>query len=716
MNTNRTRLLWLALPFLMLLTPATWAQEMAKGMLFTRSEGDLVRAAIEIEVESGWHLFHTELGGPEAIGKPLKIEWDQKVVEAWSDPQLPEPERYLDLEEGPRAWAWVHRRTILVHAALKLVDGAQPEDVSVTLKGQTCMDEGGLCLQLAAELDSEGGGEDELFEEFPEGLVATAAEVGASPSEEDWDPDFADAHAAARAFVRSEAGRARLVVQVAIEEGFHLYHGPTQEDMGGEDVVGMPTTFEVEGGGVEWSAVVYPEPHEYIQEAFTEGEPDIPYYAHSGSVAFRAEGQLEGANLSGDVRVAVKGLTCDDTGCQQYSQELVALPGGSDTLFAAFDGGAGAGTQEQSSGSSAGGTESGQAAASTSQKLESMSLGGFLLLAVLWGIITLLMPCTYPMIPITISFFTKQAIERKGKVLPLALMYGVGIVAIFVLIGVLLGAPIIRFATHPITNIVIGSLFFVFALALFGVINLQPPAFMQQAAGRASQTGGYLGVFLMGATLVVTSFTCTAPFVGSLLSIGAGGGADTGRIALGMGVFGLTMATPFVALSLVPGKLQQMPKAGEWMHVIKVYLGFIELAAALKFFSNADISWQWGLLSREVFLILWTGILFAATAFLFGWIRLEGEQDSEVSPLRMTVGVMTLLGGFYFGLGSQGYVLDDITTAIVPNYSSPRLGGAAGGNGGESSEHTIIKDDLPAAIARARSEDKLLLVNFTGFT
>jgi thiol:disulfide interchange protein DsbD len=385
----------------------------------------------------------------------------------------------------------------------------------------------------------------------------------------------------------------------------------------------------------------------------------------------------------------------------------VPTAGGPDALFAQAEkvGGAPAATSGNQT----------QAAASTSEKLESMALSSFLLLAILWGIITLLMPCTYPMIPITMSFFTKQAIARNGKVLPLALLYGAGIVAIFVLIGVLLGAPIIRFATHPITNLVIGALFFVFALALFGMINLQPPAFLQRAAGKASQTGGYLGVFLMGATLVVTSFTCTAPFVGSLLSIGAGGGADTGRIALGMGVFGLTMATPFVALALVPGKLQQMPRAGEWMHVIKVFLGFVELAAALKFISNADITWQWGLLSREVFLVLWTGIFLAAAAFLFGWIRLEGEQGQHISPLRMVVGVFSLLSGLYFGLGSQGYVLDDITTAIVPNYSSPRLGGGGAG-GGQQSGHTIIKDDLPAALARARAEDKLLLINFTGFT
>src|SRR5690606_32477557 len=139
------------------------------------------------------------------------------------------------------------------------------------------------------------------------------------------------------------------------------------------------------------------------------------------------------------------------------------------------------------------------------------SLLGFILLAIGGGIFALLMPCTYPMIPITISFFTKQAEARGGNVLPLSLAYGAGIILIFILIGVVIGPVILTFAAHPVTNIVIGVAFLLFALALFGVWTMQPPQFLMGAAGKASMKGGYAGVFLMGATLVVTSFTCTAP-------------------------------------------------------------------------------------------------------------------------------------------------------------------------------------------------------------
>jgi thiol:disulfide interchange protein DsbD len=327
---------------------------------------------------------------------------------------------------------------------------------------------------------------------------------------------------------------------------------------------------------------------------------------------------------------------------------------------------------------------------------------------------TLLMPCTYPMIPITISYFTKQAAQRKTGTLPLSLAYGIGIVLIFVLIGVVVGPLIIRFATHPVTNLIIGGFFLLFALALFGIVDLQPPRFLLSAAGKASSQGGFFGVFLMGATLVVTSFTCTAPFVGTLLSTGASSG-DLGRVALGMGVFGATMAIPFVFLSMVPGKVQALPRSGEWMHVLKVTLGFVEIAAALKFISNVDLVWQWGFLTRELFLVLWLGIFLVAALYLFGQIRLKGESTSEISPGRMVAGLFFSLFALYCGYGAFGNPMDPIMTAIIPNYSG-RIASAGDRSGPPVAAHTIVKDDYEGALAQAKSEGKLLLVNFTGFT
>ena len=207
------------------------------------------------------------------------------------------------------------------------------------------------------------------------------------------------------------------------------------------------------------------------------------------------------------------------------------------------------------------------------------SLWALILACIGGGLFALAMPCTYPMIPITFSFFTKQAEQRGGKVLPLALTYGLGIITMFVLVGVLLSSLIIGIVNHWATNVFIGGVFLFFAFVLFGWVNFQPPRFLQSAAGKAGAVGGLLGVFFMGAALVITSFTCTAPIVGTLIAKVAEYGPL--RVGFGMAVFGLTMAIPFVALALMPTRVKAMPRSGEWMDTLKISLGFVELAAVL---------------------------------------------------------------------------------------------------------------------------------------
>ena len=331
------------------------------------------------------------------------------------------------------------------------------------------------------------------------------------------------------------------------------------------------------------------------------------------------------------------------------------------------------------------------------------SLWSLILLAIAGGLFALAMPCTYPMIPITFSFFTKQADRMQGRVLPLALTYGIGIVLMFVLVGVVVGGPIIAFAGHWATNLVIGVAFVVFALSLFGFFTLQLPSFVTNAAGKASATGGLVGVFLMGATLVVSSFTCTAPIVGALLAGVAEGGY--GRVALGMAVFGLTMAAPFVFLALLPGRVKALPKSGEWMHTLKVSLGFVELAAALKFFSNVDLARGWNILPREVFLITWAFAFVLLALFLFGLLGPRGEPVVGTSKVRTTTGIASLALAFYCLFGTMGFALDPIMTAFEPPYRLRPV-----------DEHTIVKDDHDAATVLAAREKKYLLVNFTGFT
>lgn len=331
------------------------------------------------------------------------------------------------------------------------------------------------------------------------------------------------------------------------------------------------------------------------------------------------------------------------------------------------------------------------------------------------GLFALAMPCTYPMIPITFSFFTKQAEKRGGKVLTLALVYGFGIVLMFTVVGALLSTVIIDVVNHWLTNAVIGVMFLLFSFVLFGWINLEPPQALQQVAGKASSTGGYLGVFFMGATLVITSFTCTAPIVGSLLANVAQFGI--GRVAIGMAIFGATMALPFVLLSLAPTKVKAMPRSGEWMETLKVSLGFVELAAALKFASMVDFAFGWQILPRELFLLLWTAIFGLWAMYLFGILRSAGSgPNAGVGGGRMAAGMLVTLLATYFLFGAIGNKLDSVMTGFIPGYSNSLVSKAdAKGGKKHAGDHVIVFDDMPRAIEVAKADDKLLLYNFTGF-
>ncbi|QDU70094.1 protein-disulfide reductase DsbD family protein [Engelhardtia mirabilis] len=710
----------------------------AQATLWVRSEGERVRAVVRFEIDPGWHLYHDDLGPPDAIGMPTTVTLEAAGV-TWDAPVFPTPHRYVQAglgEDGGDTYIQGHADQLVVKVDGVLADPAAsllPSGVTARLKGLTCEDDG-VCIPYNETVAGAGAGPDNYFADF-----LAAAPQAQVEEEDDFDLDSFfdglggaddDEIVAAQLSVRSagdDSVRAVLVLDIA--DGWHLYH----TELGQPDAVGKPTKVEIEAPGVEWSAPVFPEPHRFEQPGLGDGGRDTWILGHEGQVVVLIEGHVDvgrSVPAPGDVTVTLDGLTCEEDGvCMPFAATVRGSGAGSDELFAGF-----AALQTRATAKSPTGTDSsasGDAAESSPasdrptdadgapEQAPDDGLVAFLGLAIFWGLFTLLMPCTYPMIPITISFFTKQADARGGKVLPLALAYGAGIVGIFVFIGVVVGGPIITLATDPIFNTIIGLLFFYFALVLFGAINMNPPRFLMDAAGKASTKGGLIGVFLMGATLVITSFTCTAPFVASLLSVGATGGGGVGRVVIGMAVFGLTIALPFVFLSLLPGRLASIPKSGAWMGTLKVALGFVELAAAFKFFSNADLVWGLNVLSRELFLALWMAIFAVAGAFVLGFIKLKGESG-EIGPIRMLAGLGFVLLATYSGYGASGRMLDPIMTAIVPPYShsiANEVSGASSG-AGESRQkgHTIVEDDYDGALALARQEGKLLLVNFTGHT
>src|SRR5438045_7513593 len=246
---------------------------------------------------------------------------------------------------------------------------------------------------------------------------------------------------------------------------------------------------------------------------------------------------------------------------------------------------------------------------------------GFLWLAASTGLLSLLTPCVFPMVPVTIAYFS-GAEHRSDKGLRRVILFGAGIVSTFTLLGLALAAVfgaagLNRFAADPRVNLVLAALFLIFAANLFGWFELTVPwrtlTAADRAASRASD-GSSLGALLMGATFTLTSVTCTAPFVGTLLVLAARGSWSTPL--LGMLVYSSAFAFPFVLLALAPRLVSRLPRSGDWIHALRVLIGLLEVGAAVKFVSNADVVLGWGVFTREAVLILWLMLVLIAAGYL----------------------------------------------------------------------------------------------------
>lgn len=302
---------------------------------------------------------------------------------------------------------------------------------------------------------------------------------------------------------------------------------------------------------------------------------------------------------------------------------------------------------------------------------------GFLVLAALSALLALLTPCVFPMIPITVSFFTKQAEASSKSPVSMGLLYGFGIVASFTAMGVLFtffvgGAGASNFALHGITQALIGILFLVFAFSLFGAFELQLPASFQNLVGRAQGKGGGLGVLLLGLLFAVTTFTCTAPFVGGILA-GAATSGDYLRPALAMFVFSAVLAIPFVFLSIFPSRLKSLPKSGGWLNEVKVCMGFIEVAAAFKFLGGMDQYYGWNVFTRSFVICSWAVCFIAMGIYLLGLFRLPHDSPKEkVGVLAMCFALLSAGFGLYVLRGLDGSPLHEQVDAYMPRELASR--------------------------------------------
>jgi thiol:disulfide interchange protein len=296
------------------------------------------------------------------------------------------------------------------------------------------------------------------------------------------------------------------------------------------------------------------------------------------------------------------------------------------------------------------------------------SLGGFLLAAFLSGLVALLTPCVFPIIPATVSFFTNQE-GGQWK----ALLYGFFIIAIYVLIGTVVsrfnGPAFANFvSTHWVPNLLFFAIFFIFGLSFLGLFEIVLPNSLINQADARSEKGGILGIFFMAFTLVLVSFSCTGPIVGSLLVASAGG--EVIKPILGMAAFSSAFAVPFTLFAAFPQWLKNLPRSGGWLNSVKVVLGFLELALAFKFLSVADQVYHWHLLDREVFLSIWI-VIFALIGFYFlGKLRLPHDSETKfISVQKLLMAIATFSFVVYMIPGLWGAPLKALSGYLPPETS-----------------------------------------------
>ena len=356
-------------------------------------------------------------------------------------------------------------------------------------------------------------------------------------------------------------------------------------------------------------------------------------------------------------------------------------------------------------------------AGGSSDNLADQSLLYILLMGFVGGLLAVAMPCIWPIIPMTVSFFLKRAKTDKKKGIRDAVTYGISIIVIYLGLGLLVTAvfgsdTLNTMSTNAVFNIFLFLLLVVFALSFFGWFEIKlPESWANSVDTKASETSGLLSIFLMAFTLVLVSFSCTAPIIGLLLVETTTSGNWLAP-ALGMFGFALALALPFTLFAMFPSWLKQAPKSGSWMTTIKVVLGFIELAFALKFFSVADLAYGWHLLDREVFLSLWIVIFGLLGAYLCGWLKFQ--EDEIGGELNKPMPVLCIMGGLV-SLAFAVYMIPGLWGApckAVSAFAPPM-------NTQDFNLNTKTVEakytDFEAGMAAARAEGKPVFVDFTGF-
>ncbi|MBK9354142.1 MAG: thioredoxin family protein [Bacteroidetes bacterium] len=434
---------------------------------------------------------------------------------------------------------------------------------------------------------------------------------------------------------------------------------------------------------------------------------------------------ISSSDPNAKINLEISGMACDESSCIQFGPDklVIQLPGATkvdtntfisttpivetiDTSIALAENKHKYNFNFDSNKDNCGNSE---------QSSNSQSLWMIFILGFLGGLLALLTPCVFPMLPLTVTLFLKS-----GKGIKMALLYGLSIIVIYVTLGLIItgvfGSDALNvLATHPIFNIAFFLIFAIFALSFFGLFEISLPYSWANKTDAIASKGGLLGIFFMAFTLVLVSFSCTGPLIGTLLVEAATGGGPVlfGHILvkplIGMLGFSIALALPFTLFAMFPQWLSAMPKSGGWMDTVKKILGFLELALAFKFLSTADMVSNWGILRIEPFLIIWMLIFGAMGLFCFGIIRF-GKPKEKLAPIRVILGVVSILFTAYLATGFSYKPLKLLSGLAPPthyNFWGPKNEGCPA--------NLNCFHDFDKGLEYAKAKKLPILIDFTGY-
>lgn len=495
-----------------------------------------------------------------------------------------------------------------------------------------------------------------------------------------------------------------------IEDHWHLY---SQKEAEGAEISPIPTKFIFEEEGAAYKLIgetIESEPITKYDKIF---EADLSFFDNQAVFKQKIEVIKPGLN---QITVYVEYQACDDKECIFRDNEFLISLDGSAILK----------TNTKIDASSLALSESLKLPIQNKELLNSeadtvtgsKSFFGIFALGFLGGLLALLTPCVFPMIPLTVSFFTKSSSTRK-KGISNAVLYGFFIVLIYFLVSLpfhlfdsIQPELLNSISTNVWVNLFFFVVFIVFAFSFFGYFELTLPASWSNKMDNASGIGGVLGIFFMAVTLALVSFSCTGPILGGLLgSTTLSQGNVATNLSIGMTGFGLALALPFALFALFPGWLNSLPKSGGWLNTVKVVLGFLELALAFKFLSNADLVAHWGILKHEIFIAIWIIIFLLLMLYLFGKLRFKHDAPiKKLSGIRLSLALLTLAFVVYLSTG-----LVKVTPLKLLSGFPPPAFYSVFETKNDCPLGLDCFKDFDQGLAHAKKENKPILLDFTGW-